>query len=683
MLNVSEKRQINRLATILATGKKYKTVSELETKMGLSRRSVFNWLKHLNLTLKNMDLDDVQRLPQGGYFLTQSTLNELKKQSKPEGKRIFSASQRKQLIIWYLIQRDANLSLVNLADRLAVSKNTIIKDFKQLTDELPKNTQIQNTSHGKVLVGSEVGQRQWIYQQLVQQNSLIIEHLKGFSNIQVVTEALAQLQTKTGNFYSGDAAQTLVWYLVWLIDRLQDPRYVLTTTDRYPTDQISRWCGQFLALHARVTSAEIGNLREILLAGQLQQVNENNRFVKQLLDTTREVARRFSVVSGIDVMTSSFLEALATHLFSTYFRITYHVQYRNANLAEVKSTYSYLMNLTKYALKPFEEFLRAPVSNDELVLIAIYFGGEVKRLSPDWFETEGRVDVILVCTSGIGTSQLLYQQLTTRYKDITFSQPVSLADFQKMDLDSRTPKLVLTTARIRQVLKVPTLLVQAIPTANDFQRIDQEFRRLGLLDPSQDTKLVHAVLDIITDYARVDDFDGLTASLRDYFEQTSTQDVPKVQSTLADLITPAHIQISSDMLDWQSAVRRCLQPLQDAQFIQSRYTDHIIAITKEKGPYMMIKEGVMLAHAKPEDGVQKLGMSLLVLKKPAIISTQGQQRQVRLIFGLAPIDREAHVRALGQLLALLQNEGLYQRLLKAENTAIIRQLLNEAVKVTP
>lgn len=683
MLNISKKRQINRLATILATGKKYETVAELETKMGLSRRSIFNWLKQLNLTLKSMDLDDIQRLPQGGYFLTQSTLSELKKRSKPESKRIFSASQRRQLIIWYLIQRDTHLSLVNLADRFAVSKNTIIKDFKQLADELPTDTQIQNTSRGKVLVGSEVGQRQWIYQQLVQQNQLIIEHLKDFSNIQVVTEALAQLQTKTGNFYSGDAAQILVWYLVWLIERLQNPQYILTTTTRYPTDQISRWCGQFLALHARVTSAEIGNLREILLAGQLQQVNENNRFVRQLLATTREVARRFSTVSGIDVMTSSFLEALATHLFSTYFRITYHVQYHNANLAEVKSAYNYLMNLTKYALKPFEEFLQAPVSSDELVLIAIYFGGEVKRLSPDWLEAEEKVDVILVCTSGIGTSQLLYQQLTARYKDITFSQPVSLADFQRIDLDSRTPKLVLTTAKIRQELKVPTLLVQAIPTASDFQRIDQELRRLGLLDPSQDTKLVHAVLDIITDYARVDDFDGLTASLRDYFEQTPNNDVTNVQSALTDLITPEHVQITSEILNWESAVRRCLQPLQDDQFVQPRYADHIIAITKEKGPYMMIKEGVMLAHAKPEDGVQKLGMSLLVLEKPTIIGTLGQQRQVRLIFGLAPIDRGAHVRALGQLLALLQNEDLYQRLLKATNTTIIRQLLNEAVKLAP
>lgn len=683
MLNISEKRQINRLATILAMGKKYKTVAELETKMGLSRRSVFNWLKQLNLTLKGMALDDVQRLPQGGYFLTQPTLNELKKRSQPESMRTLSAVQRRQLIIWYLIQRDTHLSLINLADRLAVSKNTIIKDFKQLAGELPVETRIQNTSHGKVLVGSEVGQRQWVYQQLVQQNQLIIDHLKSFSNIQVVTEALAQLQTKTGNFYSGDAAQVLVWYLVWLIERLRDPQRVLTTTDRYPNDQISRWCSQFLTAHARVTSSEIGNLREILLAGQLQQVNENNQFVKQLFSTTQEVARRFSAVSGIDVMTSSFLEALATHLFSTYFRITYHVEYHHANLANIKVTYNYLMNLTKYSLQPFEEFLGASISNDELVLIAVYFGGEVQRLSPDWLETGRKVDVILVCTSGIGTSLLLYQQLTARYKNITFSQPVSLVEFQKIDLARQPPKLVLTTANIQQHLTVPTLLVQAIPTTSDFQRMDQEFRQLGLLDPSHDTQLVHAVLDIITDYARVDDFDGLTASLRDYFEQEPAEVPTTSQLTLAQLITPNHVQIISEKLNWESAVRRSLQPLQNEALIQPQYADHIISITKEKGPYMMIKEGVMLAHAKPEDGVKQLGMSLLILKQPATIGTQGQQRQVRLVFGLAPIDRKAHVHALGQLLALLQDDDLYQALLRANDTTVIRQLLNQAVKLAP
>lgn len=86
----------------------------------------------------------------------------------------------------------------------------------------------------------------------------------------------------------------------------------------------------------------------------------------------------------------------------------------------------------------------------------------------------------------------------------------------------------------------------------------------------------------------------------------------------------------------------------------------------------------MLAHSKPTDGVNELGMSVLVLKTPVVLSAHGQQRSLRVIFGLAPTDRQTHVQALSQLLALLQNEELYQRLILADNHDEVHHVLVEA-----
>ncbi|WP_125583758.1 BglG family transcription antiterminator [Levilactobacillus cerevisiae] len=679
MLTISNKKQVNLLISILAEGKKYETVADLEEKMGLSRRSVFYWLKQVNTTLKALNLDDVQRLSQGGYFLTQSTLDELKHHSQSDKQPILNVAERRQMIIWYLIQQDSHLSLVNLAERLNVSKNTIIKDFREIEDSLPADTEVINTKHGKAMVGSEITQRQWVYQQLTQQNAFIIQLIQKFPSIQEISEQLTQLQAESGNYYSGDAVQALVWYIAWLLKRTRDPERLLTNIQNYPVDIFSQWCDQLLAKYGQSTPAEIGSLRELVLAGQLQQVNNTDRFVKELLRTTDKVARRFSSVSGIDMVSNAFLEALATHLYSTYFRIKYSVHYQHANLTDVKLKYSYLMNLTKYALKPFEELLHAPVSSDELALIAVYFGGEVQRISPDWLASEKQPDVLLVCTSGIGTSLLLYQQLSARYPDINFSQPFSLEEFQKIDLEKRATRLVLTTAKLHTSANVPILRVQAIPSSADFQQLSQEFRRLDLLDNSRETKLAHAVLDIITDYARVDDFDGLTTSLRDYFQDTPVKSsLPNSRPSLTDLITPAHIQIATAPLDWQDAIHESLVPLQIDNAVQPKYAKRIIDITLEKGPYMIIKDGVMLAHAKPEDDVNHLGMSLLLLKQPVTLAAHGEERKLQVIFSLAPIDRDAHMHALSQLLALLQNESLYQELLAASDATAIHRVLEQA-----
>lgn len=676
MLNISKKGQINQLASALVDGKKYKTVADLEGKLQLSRRSVFYWLKQLNVVLQGMGLDEVQRLSQGGYFLTQPTLNELTKYVQQEVRPQFTAEMRQQAIIWGLIQQDPRMSLTNLAERFGMSKNTVIKDFKKLAEGLPNDTELVNTSHGKVLVGSEVAQRRWVYQQLAEQNSLITPIVQQLPYIQDVTEQLAQLQAKTGNYYSGDAAQTLIWYIAWLLDRLKNKGKYLRETSNFPMDQESQWSQALLAKYVQVTSAEIGNLRELILAGQLQHVNDSTEFVERLRTITQKVARRFSSVSGIDMVTDNFLEALATHLYSTYYRIKYNVQYHSPSLNDVKMEYSYLMNLTKYALKPFEKFINAPVSSDELALIAVYFGGEVKRLSPEWLAAEKQPDVLLVCTSGIGTSLLLFQQLAARYPGIRFSQPISLVEFERYDIQSHHPKLILTTTHIQNQPPVPTMSVQAVPTKSDLQRLDRQFRQLNLLDNSKETRLVHAILDIITDYARVDDFDGLTTSLQDFFDRTPDSAATS-RPSLLELLPEDNLQISQRALDWEGAVQRTFVPLLQSGSVQAEYPQRIIDISKQKGPYMVVKNGVMLAHATPNDGVSALSMSLLVLRKPTTLKVHGEERELRLIFGLAPVDRDSHVHALSQLLELLQDDDLYHQLLTAKDTGEIYQILEQ------
>lgn len=666
MLNISKKGKVNLLATTLVEGQKYKTVADLEVKLQISRRSVFYWLKQLNATLQQMNLDDVQRLPQGGYFLTQETLDELNKHVVEHSQPELNADNRQKLLIWLLIQQKSHLSLVNLSERFGVSKNTIIKDFKQLAGQLPPDTKVVNTNQGKILTGSEAAQRNWVYNQLEERNQILVDAVKQLPDLTYATEGLTVLQRKIGNYYSGDAIKTLILYTTWVLDRLNGQHKVIHDDATFPMDEMAKWVQKFLSQRGPVPAAEVGSLRRFLLAGQLQHVNQDNDLAKQLFAITAKVARRFSSVSGIDLTSENFLKDLTTHLYSTYFHIGFNIQYHNANLSNVKVEYSYLMNLTKYALKPFEKFLGSPVSSDELALIAIYFGGEVKRLSPGWLGVEKEPDVMLVCTSGIGTSLLLYQQLTAHYPSIRFSQPISLDEFKQYDLEQHQPKLILTTAKIKSHSDTPMLAVHAIPDEANFQQLDRVFRQLNLLDKSKETKTVHAILDIITDYARVDDFSGLTASLEDYFED-KPQTVESVKPSLLELLPLKHIQVTDKITDWQDAVQRSFAPLRREESVQHRYVDQIISITQSKGPYMMLKDGVMLAHATPQSGVNALSMSLLILKHPTHLRAKGEDRPLRVVFGLAPVDRDSHVHALSQLLALLQDQASYARLLKVKD----------------
>ena len=92
---------------------------------------------------------------------------------------------------------------------------------------------------------------------------------------------------------------------------------------------------------------------------------------------------------------------------------------------------------------------------------------------------------------------------------------------------------------------------------------------------------------------------------------------------------------------------------------------------------MVIGNEVMLAHAKPTDGVKKVGMSLLVLKKPVSIYDQltDQEKIVSVIIGLVPVNAVKHVQALSQLVELLQKPNWLKKIKTSSNPETIYENL--------
>ena len=110
----------------------------------------------------------------------------------------------------------------------------------------------------------------------------------------------------------------------------------------------------------------------------------------------------------------------------------------------------------------------------------------------------------------------------------------------------------------------------------------------------------------------------------------------------------------------------------DSGCISGKYLDTIVSQTTYYGAYMFITNEIMLAHAKPENGANYLGLSLGIFRNP-IPFTGG--RQARLIFVLAAEDNERHFRILNQLLTIAQSETLLSGIIDAPDAAAVMELL--------
>jgi len=145
---------------------------------------------------------------------------------------------------------------------------------------------------------------------------------------------------------------------------------------------------------------------------------------------------------------------------------------------------------------------------------------------------------------------------------------------------------------------------------------------------------------------------------------------------LSELITPENIQFVDHLPDWQAAITVSAQPLVDSKTIEPSYIDAIIDNVQTLGPYIVIGPEIALPHARPEAGVNKVGMSFMKLNKPVYFS-EDDSKPVTLIFCLAAPDNNSHLQALSQLTKLLCEKDNLEKMKTFTTVEEVRALLNE------
>src|SRR5699024_9009900 len=131
---------------------------------------------------------------------------------------------------------------------------------------------------------------------------------------------------------------------------------------------------------------------------------------------------------------------------------------------------------------------------------------------------------------------------------------------------------------------------------------------------------------------------------------------------------------------WEKAIRRAAQPLLDSGNIKESYVDAVMENCRRNSDYIMLGNRIAIPHAKPEEGVLKLGMILLNLKEP-IEFPNGQR--IHLICFIAAEDKEKHINAILQLRRLAEDKYTVNQVKNANseesNARIINTFVNEVI----
>ena len=276
----------------------------------------------------------------------------------------------------------------------------------------------------------------------------------------------------------------------------------------------------------------------------------------------------------------------------------------------------------------------------------------------------------------MATGNLLAASLKEKFPEVEVaavlnSQEVNL--ITKFDVD-----LVFSTYEIDYREK-PVLLIPPIINEENHQVIrrflknNEQFKRIAF-DQKNATLFFNQLLTVIEESGGTVDA-AAYRKLTHLFEQNQLAiNAREIQPMLKDVLSASHIQLNVPVQNWEEAIERSAQPLLKEQIIEKHYIEAMVAAVKEYGPYIVIGKHLALAHARPEDGAQQLGVSVLTLAPPVAFGNP-EMDPVKIIFCLAAVDSYSHLAIMKELIELINDEKKVTQLLACSTIEAFQSLL--------
>ncbi|MEK4621712.1 BglG family transcription antiterminator [Priestia sp. FSL P4-0332] len=675
MIHLLDKRSTAVLQVLLQAAT-FISVQELMKQFQVSRRTIYYDIEKINDWLCQQELEFVQYTYGKGFFLNDQAKDQVAKQfSHVMPSAYLSVEDRQIYVALMCILRGGKIGTQQLMDETEVSRNTVLQDIKDLKNKWAKKGISLTYSYkdGYEVKGSESDIRNLLYIHITEllsqhQEELLKRVMKADYEYSLIYNWLVECEDKLGMAFTDKMLTQLAYMLTCCIQRIGGKRYVDALITRKEELEKTR---QYKALQ-EIESVlgfdfpphEKHYLATVLLSAKVNVVNQadSDDWMRTIV---KEMVSRFQAYACVVFEDRNRLEQnLYIHLKTAYYRLLYNIHLPNPMLSAIQTKYQDIVELTKKALLPLGNSLQTRINEDEISYFALHFGGWMKK-------QEGRQKqkrIVIVCANGIGTSRMLQYQLEQLLTDAELIGPMTVRDYEQF---KETYDLVITTTPLKKRMNV--MLVNPILTDDEKQRL------IDLVEPASSQLTTQAIMGIIKQHANIQDEPALLANLKLVIQQSKKMVREDKKPMLHEVLQEPFLQLTDSADDWKSAVRLAAKPLLNYEYIEPSYVEAMIKSVEQLGPYIVIAPKVALPHARPEQGVNRVGMSMLRLKEPVYFSTE-KQHGAQLIIVLAATDNETHLKALSQLSMMLSENDNIDKLIamntKQEMLALIEAYSN-------
>lgn len=663
------------------------TGKEVEASLQLTRKQLSYTIEKINDYLQGNGMPKIERLRTGKFIIPVAVLEQYQTEDigGTDTTYIYSDKERGFLIYLMLLCIREELSIYHFTSELQVSKNTFLTDLKKLENKLESyHLEVSyNRQEGYHLVGSEYAKREMMITavrnilKLPNGKETIMDICRISAELMAqVEEQIIIIENRLKIRFTDERLKELPLILCLIIIRTKKGRILREVPETF--QHIAGTKEYSVMLEFAKEYDITWQTEKLFLAAQIQISNfhnlQSNDFdqEEELMNAAEEVITNFENLICVTINEREMLlEALFQHIKPAVYRMKYHYHIEQSIVDMVLPQYNSLHAVVRKAVVPFEKLVGAEFPDEELVYITALFGAWLRREGIMDF-VEKRKRALVVCANGISVSNFLYFTLKELFPEIDFITCLSMREFA--EYDEKDFNIVFTMVRL-ETSKMQFLVKPFIDDISKRKFREKVMGELtGIIPHDVD---VAKLMDIVKKYADVLDEEGLKREIANVLSPEIKEELPRRIDTLLsidlkDVLVKDTIQILDDVLPWEEAVRMTAAPLMRRGDITEQYVEQAISNIRDDKPFIMIADGVIIAHAGVDDGAKRVCLSLLTMPERINVA---DYMEADVIIMIGTPDPTKHLDVLEQLNEILEEKKSLQILKNAKQPEDILQLI--------
>lgn len=469
------------LLTFLARQNDYITAKEISESMGVSEKTIYRLIK------KTIETDEtlIDSQKGKGYRLNLDRYNPRSIKTQPQEDESTPRYRRNCVISKLLLRSPKFISVNELYGKYFISDSVISVDERLIAKQIEKyHLEYQRENRKVRIVGKELDIRKAMSSlidsfEMTDINEFGTNLQNYFDNYDVtfVIDQLHFIERKLNTEIPYPYNTNLFSHLYILIGRTrksgklfhQEKTEITTkemkTMENNPVAhhialQVVGNIEQYLS--SKLPEIEVFNLFLYLMASSINVVAKTDHPVDKIVDDLTNfylegMKEYFAIGNGIDQLKYD----LSLHIKPLINRLKNNITVKNGLLEAIKEEYARLFEqvaaISRQASKQFQLPL---INDDEIGFIVLYFARSVEQ-------NPAKVKTIIMCTTGVGTSELLKVKVAKKLSDIEIIAVASTRNIRQLINDNPDVEMILTTVHIDVKSDVPVILVSGMFTAVD------------------------------------------------------------------------------------------------------------------------------------------------------------------------------------------------------------------------